>query len=151
MVSHQVRSALDGPKEDTLSRTLLLALVLFVSSATVLAIVPQFEPPFASSLHEGLHSINHVLWWEGYMLGLVAGIVLVTIRQQSLLNAWILAFAGGAGVGINLGGIGLTGGVPSLLFRILWMIGLGLAAALVFGTTGYLLGIGIQRVISTRN
>ena len=146
MVSHQVRSALIGPKQDSLSRILLFAVALFVSSATVLAIVPQFEPPFASPVHQILHGINHALWWEFYALGLVASIALVTVHEQSLLSAWILAFAGGAGVGINLGVIGLLGGTPNLLFRLLWMVGLGVVTALIFGTVGYLIGTGIRKI-----
>lgn len=149
MVSHPVRSLLGGSKSDERNQTLILALALFVSSVALFATVPQFEAPFASALHELLHSINHILWWEVYAVALITGIALVTVRQRSLLEAWILAFAGGAGVGVNLGGIGLTGGVPSLLFRVLWAIGIGLATALIIGTIGYVLGIGLLRVSST--
>lgn len=144
MVS-KYRSAVIGPRGENLSRTLFAAVALFVSTAAVLAIVSRFMAPFASPLHEILYLIHRALWWEGYTLGLVAGIALITVRQQSLLSAWILAFAGGAGVGINLGGIGLNSGMPSLLFRVLWTVGLGLATALVIGTAGYLIGQGISR------
>lgn len=147
MVSHLVRSLIGGSKQDERSRTLLLALALFVCSTAVFATVPRFEPPFASPLHQLLHSLNHILWWECYAVGLIAGIAHVTISQQSLLDAWSLGFASGAGVGINLGGIGLSGGVPSLQFRILWAIGIGLATAIVIGTAGYVLGVSLRQFI----
>jgi len=149
MVFPPVPSLLGGSKQDERKQMLILALALFVSSGALFATVPQFEAPFASALHELLHSIDRILWWEGYAVGLITGIALVTVRQRSLLGAWILAFAGGAGVGVNLGGIGLSGGVPSLQFRVLWAIGIGLATALIIGTGGYVLGIGLVRVSST--
>ncbi|WP_227374314.1 hypothetical protein [Haladaptatus halobius] len=67
-------------------------------------------------------------------------------RRRSLRRAWTLAFAGAAGVGVNLGGIGLTGGPPSLVFWLLWAGGLGLAAALALDTVGFLIGAGLRRI-----
>ena len=140
---------LDGSKRVEGGRTLLLALALFVSSTVVFATVPRFEPPFASPLHRSLHSLDRILWWELYAVGLIVAIALGTINEWSVRDAWMLGFAGGAGVGINLGGVGLTGGVPGLPFRMLWAIGLGLATAAIIGTGGYSLGVGLRRFDSS--
>lgn len=135
-----------GSPSDERRRTALLAVALFVASAAVFATVPRFEPPFASSVHRLLHSANRALWWEYYAVGLVAGIALLTARRRSPRRSWLFAFAGGAGVGVNLGGIGLTGNPPDFVFRLLWAGGLGTAAALVLGTVGFALGAGLRRI-----
>lgn len=140
MTFRRIRSVLAFPDREWPRRTLLAAVVLFVTSAAFFAIVPRFEPPFASPVHRLLHAANHVLWWEYYAVGLVVGIALLTVRRRSLQRAWLLAFAGGAGVGVNLGGIALTGGSPGLVFILLWAGVLGIVTALLFGTVGFLLG-----------
>lgn len=87
MLSHNIRPFNNNPKGNGLTQTLVLVLTLFVSSAVVLGTVPLFEPPYASPIHELLHSIDHVLRWEFYAVGLLIGIALATLRQHSLLGA----------------------------------------------------------------
>ncbi|TVT82090.1 hypothetical protein FQA18_20105, partial [Haloferax volcanii] len=63
-----------------------------------------------------------------------------------LVRTWLFAFASAAGFGIHLAGIGITGASPGLVFRIAWAGLVGLSAALILGTLGGSLGLGIKRL-----
>ncbi len=121
------------------------AAVLFVVAGATFAVVLRFEAPFASPVHRVLFSLVDFLWWEWYLVALV-GVAVAAFYRESPEEALALGFAGGAGVGINLGGIGITGEVPGLLFRVLWAAGLGVAFGVVVGGVGFLLGTGLRRV-----
>ena len=108
-----------------------------------------FEAPFASPIHRILHSVVHFLWWEYYVLVLVVGIAAFTLSHRSVGEAWTLAFAGGAGVGINLGGIGILGEILGVPVRLLWATGLGVGFGVVCGTAGFALGAGVRRAVAT--
>ena len=122
-----------------------MAVLLFAVAGATFAVVPRFEAPFASPLHRILHAVVDLLWWEWYAVALV-GVAAVAAYGGNAREALALAFAGGAGVGINLGGIGIAGEVPGLLFRLLWAAGLGVAFGVVVGGAGFLLGTGLRRV-----
>lgn len=133
------------------SRPLRSAAVLLVVVAATFAVVPRFEAPFASPVHRLMSALVGFLWWEWYVVGLVVGIAVVAFYHGSAIEALALGFAGGAGVGINLGGIGINSEVPGLLFRLLWAAGLGAAFGVSLGGVGYLLGAGVRRAVGTRD
>lgn len=128
---------------DRLGRTLLLGVVLFGVSTAFFATVPRLETPFATSIHRLLYEVSLVLWWEGYALVVVGAVAVASALRRGAGRALALTFAGAAGVGANLGGVGLTS-EPTLPFRIGWTIALALAVTVIFGGTGYLLGIGAR-------
>ena len=134
---------------DGQGRTLRSAVLLFVVTGVVFAVVPTFEAPFASPLHRVLSSLVGVLWWEYYVVAIVVGIAAFAFYRRSAAGALALGFAVGAGVGINLGGIGITGETPGVLFRLLWAAGLGVAFGVALGGVGFLLGTGL-RVLAAR-
>ncbi|WP_241430641.1 hypothetical protein [Haloferax elongans] len=87
-----------------------------------------------------------VLRWEYLTLGLLVFSAALAARDDGLVRTWLFAFALAAGFGIHLAGIGLTGGRPGPLFRIAWGAVVGLSAALVLGTLGGALGVGVKRL-----
>lgn len=135
-----------GVRENLPNGISLLAVGLFVASALYFGTVPRFEPPFGMPLHGWLHAVNHALWWEFYVAFLVLGTALYSWREGTLTGAWLLAFAVGAGIGVNLGGFAVTGTAPDLPFRVGWGVVVGVSTAFVFGTLGYALGRGGRRL-----
>lgn len=121
---------------------LLAAVAVFTATAAVFATAPRFGEPFASPIHAVLHGVTMALWWEGLVAGLLAVAALDAARGESPVRAWIVLFAVGAGVGVNLGGLAVTGTLPGLGGRVLWAVAVGVVLAAVVGTTGHLLGRG---------
>lgn len=126
------------PDQKQRSHPFLLAIGLFIWSTIFFAGVPLLTPIF------------QVLWWEYLALGLVAGSAVLAIREQGLRRVWIYVFALGAGCGIHLGGIGITGEMPGLPFRVLWAVVIGFVTAAVLGTVGGVIGLSMQR-LTARN
>lgn len=151
MVSNRVLTALRGPQRLKVSRLVGAALFVFLTSTVLFMTVPTFRSPYDSSLHETLASIHLTIWWEGYAIGLIVVIALITIKMESLLVAWTFSYAAGAGLGINRGGIAITDGIGNPGFTLLWTFLLGAIIALTFGTIGYLLGISIKQTITSGN
>ncbi|ELZ79654.1 hypothetical protein C455_08717 [Haloferax larsenii JCM 13917] len=116
------------------AQVLLVSIGLCVCSAIFFASVSRVE------------LLISVLRWEYLALGLLVFSAVLAARDDGLFRAWLFAFALGAGFGIHLAGIGITGGQPGPLFRIAWGSGIGLSAALVLGTLGGSLGLGVKRL-----
>lgn len=125
---------------------LLVAVAVFTATSAVFATAPRFGEPFASPIHAALHGVTMALWWEGLVVGLLAVAALDAVRGESPVRAWLVAFAVGAGVGVNLGGLAVTGTLPGLGGRLLWAVAVGAVLAAVVGTTGHLLGRGGARL-----
>jgi hypothetical protein len=129
-----------GPDPDQKQRShpFPIAIGLFICSTIFFAGVPLLTPMF------------RVLWWEYLALGLVAGSAVLAVREQGLRRVWIYVFAFGSGCGIHLGGIGISGEMPGLPFRVLWAVVIGFVTATVLGTVGGVIGLGLRR-LTTRN
>lgn len=127
-------------------RDLALAVVAFLGTAALLATAPRFESPFASPLHGVLHGVTMALWWEGLVLALLVVIVVDAARGGSVSRGVLVAFAVGAGVGVNLGGFAALGETPGLPFRVAWAVVVGGVLALVVGAGGHALGRGLTRL-----
>lgn len=131
----------------SIDRKLLLAAVaVFAGTAALFATTPRFAEPFASPVHGVLHGVTMALWWEGLVAGLLVVAALDAARGESPVRAWIVLFAVGAGVGVNLGGLAVTGTLPGLGGRLLWAVAVGAVLAVGVGTTGHLLGRGGVRL-----
>ena len=70
---------------------------------------------------------------------------MLAVHDHSLRRVWLFTFALAAGFGIHLVGMGITGKMPNILFRVVWASIVGLATAAVLGTFGGLLGLVLQR------
>lgn len=115
-------------------RTLLVSLVVFVCSAIFFNFVSRVE------------LLVSLLRWEFLALGLLVVSAILAARDDGLVRTWLFAFALAAGFGIHLAGIGITGASPGLVFRIAWAGLVGLSAALILGTLGGSLGLGLKRL-----
>jgi hypothetical protein len=128
------------------TRLLLAAATVFAATAAVFATAPRFGEPFATPVHGVLHGVTMALWWEGLVVGLLLVAALDAARGEGPVRAWLVAFAVGAGVGVNFGGLAITGTLPGLGTRVLWAVVVGVALAAVVGTTGHLIGRGGARL-----
>lgn len=126
--------------------TVVVTLATFLATAALLATAPRFDDPFASPVHRVVHQLTMALWWEGLFLVLLAGAAVNAARGGSLSRTVLVVFAVGAGVGVNLGGIGINEGVPGLLFRLAWAVVVGSVLALLVGGSGFVLGRGVAWV-----
>lgn len=143
-------SALPIPDSEVLGypdrRTVGVALAAFLATAALLATAPRFDDPFASPVHRVTHQLTMALWWEGLFLVLLTGAAVNAARGGPLSRTALMVFAVGAGVGVNLGGIGINEGVPGLLFRLAWAVVVGSVLALLVGGSGFVLGRGVAWV-----
>ena len=135
----------------------LVSLAVGLVTAVVFAVVPQFERPFASPLHEAAYEVVLTVWWAPLLAVTVAVVTLDAARQPDgglwtyvSRRAWLVPFAVGAGVGVNLGGVAVTGASPSVLFRLAWMLVVAVVIAVVVTTSGVVLGRGARRVVVGR-
>jgi hypothetical protein len=148
MIYTMNQTLVNDPGRKNFFQTFLIAVGLFVCSAALFATIPRFSSPFATPIHKFLYTVVTFLWWEYLALGLIAGSALLAVYDQGLRREWVFVFACGAGVGINLGGIGITGDMPGLLFRVLWAGLIGFVTAAILGTLGGLLGFTLRRMSS---
>lgn len=133
---HTLTSAISsGPDRQTRLQTVLVAFGLFVCSAGFLAVVKRSELP-----------VFQILRLEYLVVGLLAGCAVLAVHDHSLRRVWLFTFALAAGFGIQLVGMGITGAMPGILFRVMWASIVGLATAAVLGTLGGLLGLLFQRI-----
>lgn len=131
---------------DVPCRAVAVGLAVFLGTAALLATAPRFASPFASPLHGALHGVTMALWWEGLFLVLLAGAAVNAARGGPLSRTVLIVFAVGAGVGVNLGGIGINEGLPGIPFRVAWAVVVGGVLALVVGAGGHALGRGLTRL-----
>lgn len=122
-------------------RTAVFALLVFTSFALYSRFIGEFKEVRNYPVLESVWSAHAVLWWELWVVIIVALVALYSYRTRNILSAWLLTFAWGAGLGVNLGGIGITGSMPGLGFRLLWATGLGLVSAVTMGSAAYILGV----------
>lgn len=115
-------------------RTLLVAVGLFVCSATFFAVVPRFDP------------VVRILRVEHLAIGLFVASALVAAGGLGLRRTWVSVFALAAGFGVHLGGIGITGDLPGPLFRAAWAGVVGIVVASTLGVLGGSLGLGLRRL-----
>lgn len=95
----------------------------------------------------GYPTIHLVLWWEGYALLLTGLIVVQSYSDGGLALSWLLAFGATVGAGLNYGGVGVTGGGPSLLELVgIALVG-GMGGAATLGTLGFGLGVVLRRIV----
>ncbi|WP_231186742.1 hypothetical protein [Haladaptatus sp. DYF46] len=118
-------------------QTVCIALGLFVCSAGLLSAIKRFDLP-----------VFRFLRLEYFALGLLIGSAVLAVRDQHLHRVWLFVFAFGAGFGIHLVGIGITGETPGLPFRILWAGIVGLVTAAIFGTIGGAIGLCLRRIFA---
>ncbi|GAA5052455.1 hypothetical protein ACFFQF_24070 [Haladaptatus pallidirubidus] len=135
MLFSESRSLTTGSDRRDHFRTVLIAIGLFVCSAGFLSVVKWFDL-----------TIFHFLRLEYFAIGLLVGSEVLAANDHSLRRVWIFSFALAAGFGIHLAGMGITGEMPGLPFRILWAISVGSVVAAVLGTLGGLLGMGLFRL-----
>ncbi|AHZ24705.1 hypothetical protein E6P09_15300 (plasmid) [Haloferax mediterranei ATCC 33500] len=115
-------------------QTLLVAVGLFSCSAVFFTVVSRVD------------LLVEIIRWEFLAVGLLALSALIAVRDGGLRRTWLFAFALEAGFGIHLGGVGITGKPPGPLFRVVWAGVVGLIAALILGTLGGSLGLGVKRL-----
>ena len=119
-----------------LFQTVLIAIGLFVCSAGFLAVVKWFDL-----------TVFQFLRLEYFAFGLLAGCAVLAAYDHSLRRVWLFTFALAAGFGIHLVGMGISGEIPGIFFRILWAIIVGFVVAAVLGTLGGLVGLSLRRVL----
>ena len=119
---------------------------MLTATAALFATAPRLGEPFASPVHGVLHEVTMALWWEGLVAGLLLVAALDGAGGRRPTRAWLFVFAVGAGVGVNLGGLAVTGAVPGPAVRLLWAVVVGVVLAAVVGTAGHLLGRGGARL-----
>jgi peptidoglycan/LPS O-acetylase OafA/YrhL len=124
-----------GPDRQTRVQTVLIAFGLFVCSAGFLAGVKRAD-----------WTVFLFLRLEYLAIGLLAGCAVLAAHDHNLRRVWLFTFALAAGFGIHLVGMGITGEMPGILFRVVWASIVGLATAAIFGTLGGLLGLVLQRI-----
>jgi hypothetical protein len=132
------RSAKPGSRARRV-KTLLLAVVVFAVSAAFFGTVSRLEPPITSPVLELLNELSLALWWEWYAVGAVVAVASVTANGRDVGRVLVLVAAGAAGLGINLGGVGLTG-APTLRLRLGWAVALVILVTTILGGAGYALG-----------
>ena len=103
-----------------------------------MVVIARFDPP-----------VFRFLRLEYFAVGLLAGSAVLARYDRNLRRVWLFNFAFAAGFGIHLVGMGITGEMPGLPFRILWAITVGLVIAAVLGTLGGVLGMGVSRLIAS--
>ncbi|RBI59469.1 hypothetical protein DMJ13_22950 [halophilic archaeon] len=118
-------------------QTYLLAIGIFICSAGFLTLIKAWD----------LSGISQVLRLEYFGVGLILASIALAFRDQGMKRAWIFVFAFGAGFGIHLVGMGITGEMPGLPFRVLWAGVVGAVTAAILGTLGGAIGIGLRRLI----
>ncbi|KZN23438.1 hypothetical protein A4G99_14300 [Haladaptatus sp. R4] len=126
------------PDRQTRLRDGLTAVGLFLCSAGFLAVIARFDPP-----------VFRFLRLEYFAVGLLTGSAVLARYDRNLRRVWLFNFAFAAGFGIHLVGMGITGEMPGLPFRILWAITVGLVIAAILGTLGGVLGLGVSRLVAS--
>ncbi len=102
----------------------------FIITAVYFYLVLENSTVLGRSLYYNIHVY---LWWHGYLAMLVITATGATLYTESIGRPLGLCYGCGAGLGLNLGGIGITAGPPSLLFRLGWAVVLGGAIAVIVG------------------
>jgi hypothetical protein len=126
-----------GRDERAVRRWAFVAGALLVGSLVFFSAVKVLDYP----------TVHLLLWWEGYAILLTGLIAVQSYLDGGIVMSWLLAFGAIVGVILNYGGIGLTGGGPSLLELMgIALIG-GLAGAAFFGTLGFGLGVAIRQIV----
>lgn len=123
----------------------IIALLIFIILSWYYSYIPKIKPSPSNSILRYIEYLDGILWWEGYIV--VVGIFVVgyCYLTRDDLSAWLLTFAWGAAVGVNLGGMGITGSLPGLGFRILWGIVVGFASAITLGTLSFTITAYLQK------
>lgn len=137
MLFSESQSLIKGSDGKDHFQTVLIAIGLFVCSAGFLAMVKRFDLP-----------VFLFLRLEYFALGLLVGSAGLAVHDQNLHRVWLFVFAFAAGFGIHLVGMGITGEMPDLPFRILWAGIVGLVTAAILGTIGGAVGLGLRRIFA---
>lgn len=127
-----------GRNERAVRRWAFVAGVLLVGSLVFFSAVKALDYP----------TVHLVLWWEGYAILLTSLIAVQSYSNGGIVMSWLLAFGAIVGVILNYGGIGLTGGGPSVLELVGFALIGGLLGAAIIGTVGFGLGVTIRRFVA---
>lgn len=118
----------------TNKRRILGAVGYMVAALVITAVYFYLVLESSTVLGRYLYYATHVyLWWHGYLAMLVIATTSIAIYTGSIGRPLGLCYGCGAGLGLNLGGIGIMGGPPSLFFRLGWALVLGGAIAVIVG------------------
>ena len=120
--------------EQVNSQTLLVSVGLFLCSAASPLLVSRIE------------FLVELLRLEYLALGIFFLSAVLAARDDGLWRAWLFTFSLAAGFGIHLVGIGITGALPGPIFRVAWAGFVGVGTALVLGTLGGSLGLGLKHL-----
>jgi hypothetical protein len=137
MVNAETSTHLLGRDKRAVRRWAFVAVALLVGSLVFFSAVKILDYP----------TVHLLLWWEGYAILLTALIVVQSYSNGGIVMSWLLAFGAIIGVILNYGGIGLTGGGPSVLELVEFALLGGLIGAVIFGTVGFGLGVTIRRFV----
>lgn len=138
MTNTDTRAIFLGRDERAVRRWAFVAGGLLVGSLLFFSAVKIFDYP----------AVHLLLWWEGYALLLTGLIAVQSYSNGGIAMSWLLAFGAIVGVILNYGGIGLTGGGPSVPELVGFALIGGLFGAAIFGTVGFGLGVAIRRVVA---
>lgn len=102
--------------------------------------------PLFGRVHRGEPAIRRDRRDAGIAVALVLATAIVAFRDGAPWRAWAFSFALAAGFGVHLGGIGITGELPGIPFRLGWAIVVGVVTAVTLGSLGGVIGLGVRRL-----
>ncbi len=123
-----------------------VGLLAALASGAFFAVITVLESPYGPVV-SAVREAHSALWWQGYTVLLVTLSVGLAVACQKPTRSAALVFGAGFGVGVNLGGIGISGEIPGLAFRLRWGLVVGTAIVVVVWLPSHLLGRGLAAVL----